>query len=113
MAKHTCALSTASPPLRVWSTERLGAAAVSEIVILSVNASLTHDGGSLWPLQLYFVLNCCVIRGAGPLRERSTQSVFKPGVHWHSVVLLCKSSVVFGKQADDYTLGVHVSADIS
>lgn len=67
-----CPLDCISP-LQVWSTEGLRAAAVFKTVILSVNASFTHDGGSLWPLQLYFVLNWCVIRGAGPLRERSTQ----------------------------------------
>lgn len=114
MAKHTCAPPAASPPptLQVWLTERLRAAAVSETLILSVNASFRPDGGSLWPLRLDFVLKRCVIRGPGPC-ERGPHRESLKAAHWNSVVLLCRSSVVFGKQADDSTLSVHVCADIS
>ena len=104
MAKHTCALSTA-PPL-LWVSARRGselrAPAVSKTVILSVNASLTH-GGLCQPLQLYFVLNEWVIRRpllhlaptrSGPHRER-TVGCLKVDIHWASVALLCKTTVLF------------------
>lgn len=68
-----CPLNRTSPPPGFQHGETKSASCLEKLWFYLWTLHWHMMGGSLWPLQLYFVLNECVIRRPGPLHERFTQ----------------------------------------